>query len=373
MTEEHQPIIFKKKTIRNCSNIFLISDLHLGVRSSSEEWQENQKEFFYDFFIPTLKKDKNVESVLFVLGDVFDDRKAINIAVNEFAISLFSKIASLIPIYIINGNHDLYKKTNQGATSLRSLEHIGDLTLVTEPTMFTIGKQAIKIACIPYLGSIENETKFLIKASQDCQYAFMHTDISHMKYDNYREIQNGVNNQIFKGKIYSGHIHKRQENENVIYVGAPYQMRRSDIGNKTGFYNLDIVSGSHKFIENTISPIFQKIEIEYLFSIKDNKELLRKIIDHNYTDVLIKEEDLKKKYKPADIYNIINECNPKRYSISIIPDEKKRFAVTDQDIQDTSIDDLICNMIDSLDDKSDEQKKILKSLSEKYVKEALAS
>ena len=360
-------IQIEKRRIKNATNIFLISDIHLGVRSSSEEWQENQIEFFEKFFFPTIEKEKDSNSILFVLGDVFDDRKSINIAVNELAIKIFTRIGKMIPTYIINGNHDLYKKTNKSATSLRSLEFIKGVTLITQPTIYQFD-DGTSISCIPYLGNIEEETKYLL-ASSSCNYAFMHTDISQMKYDNYREIQSGINASVFPGMIFSGHIHKRQENGNIVYVGSPYQMRRSDIGNKCGIYHIeDLQSKKYEFIENTISPIFQKIDIEYFFSIKDNKPLISSIIDHNYTDILVKEEDLKKKYKPSDIYNLILGYHPKRYTISVIPDESKKFQFENEDLADKPIDEMIYSMIDSLDDKDDAQKQEMKELSKKYLK-----
>lgn len=58
---------------------------------------------------------------LFILGDVFDDRKNLNLMVNDFAITSFYKIAQVIPTVILSGNHDLYRKTNTGVTSLKSL------------------------------------------------------------------------------------------------------------------------------------------------------------------------------------------------------------------------------------------------------------
>jgi metallophosphoesterase superfamily enzyme len=58
-------------------NIFLISDIHCGVRSSSEEWQENIRSYFYDWFIPFIKanSDKKTDCI-FALGDIYDDRKS---------------------------------------------------------------------------------------------------------------------------------------------------------------------------------------------------------------------------------------------------------------------------------------------------------
>lgn len=39
------------------NRIFLLSDLHFGVRANSLEWLQNQKSFFQDFYIPYLKKN----------------------------------------------------------------------------------------------------------------------------------------------------------------------------------------------------------------------------------------------------------------------------------------------------------------------------
>jgi hypothetical protein len=36
----------------------MITDTHLGVRNGSIEWLEIMKEYFNDFFIPLLKKEK---------------------------------------------------------------------------------------------------------------------------------------------------------------------------------------------------------------------------------------------------------------------------------------------------------------------------
>ena len=47
------------------NNIFLISDTHLGVRSNSLEWLLNIKNFFYEFYIPFLKKNMHEGDILF--------------------------------------------------------------------------------------------------------------------------------------------------------------------------------------------------------------------------------------------------------------------------------------------------------------------
>ena len=38
------------------NKIYLISDLHFGVRANSLEWLKNQLDFFYGVYIPYLKE-----------------------------------------------------------------------------------------------------------------------------------------------------------------------------------------------------------------------------------------------------------------------------------------------------------------------------
>lgn len=346
------------------TNGILIADVHFGVRSSSEEWQENQKNFFSLWLIPLIQKIKNESTALFVLGDIFDDRKSINIAVNDMAISVFTELGKIVPVIIINGNHDLYKKTNNSATSLRSLENIENVSIITESCIIKTASN--DILCVPYLGDIEKECNIL-RENTNVPFAFMHTDLSTMKYDNYREIRNGVNVNLFNGRIYSGHIHKMQETKKCVYVGAPYQMNRGNIGDKNGAFHLDFLSGNHVFYQNDMSPIFKKIDIECLMSLKDDINKLKKEIDSNYVDILVKEEDLKKKYKASEIYEIADKCLPKKYTIQVIPSERPE-SISEETINETNIEDLVISMIENSDESS-EVKSMMKEMSSSYFKE----
>lgn len=351
----------------------LIADIHFGVRAASEEWQQNISDYFYKWFIPFIKKLKNKKDYsLFVLGDVFDNRNAINIEVNNLAINVFNEIASIIPIFIINGNHDLYRKTNKGVSSLKTFESIKNITVIQEPTLLNLGLQEDSTSCakavaIPYLGDQSEEGKILIK-NKTCDYAFMHTDIAHMKYDSIREITAGVNVKSFKGKIFSGHIHIRQEMKNVTYIGSPYHMNRSDIGNQKGIYILDFKNKTQEFVPNNYSPVFQKIFVDDFLNM-DPKDR-SKLIDNNYNDILIPKKDFHQ-YKLSDIYDIINDSNAKRVSVNVIDTEQDSSVYSEDEVKIISIDELINNSIDSLD-VDELNKQHLKDLSFNYLKAAKA-
>ena len=357
----------------NSGNVILISDIHFGVSSSSEEWQENINDYFQNWFIPYVRNElkKTPDAVICCLGDVYHDRKSIDIDVNNLCIDIFEQLAQIIPVYIINGNHDLSKKTNKGNSSLRSLGNIDNLTVIKEPTMlqFMEGRKNIaKVAAIPYLGDCNDENKELVKFDKKADYAFMHTDISKMKFDNGMTIVGAVDAEKFAGKVISGHIHKRQETDKVVYVGSPYQMSRGDIDNQKGIYKLVLSTGEMIFTPNNYSPIFQKINITKFLNFTDKERT--DALKNNYTDIVIDEVNIDK-YKMGDVYEILNSCQAKRAQIQVIK-SKTNIQVDENSEEHTelSMEELINSAINQLADVDDDFKGKLKVMSSEYLKNA---
>ena len=278
-------------------------------------------------------------------------------------------IGSILPVYIINGNHDLSKKTNKGNTSLRTLSNIPGITIIKEPTLLKIksaNKILSNIIAIPYLGNHTEENNVLLKYSGKTDYAFMHTDISQMKFDNGMTIIGAVDSSIYKGKILSGHIHKRQEMNNVIYIGSPYQLKRSDIGNIKGIYSLDFNTNKIEFTENNYSPIFHKILIEDFLKLGNVER--NNFLNNNYNDILIDESNLRK-YKMTNIYDIANLSNSKRVQIIVIKSKHEMLIDDEKNYKELSIDELINESIMQLD-IDDNAKNRLKNISHEYIKNA---
>ena len=357
----------------NSGNVILISDIHFGVSSSSEEWQENINDYFQNWFIPYVRNElkKTPDAVICCLGDVYHDRKSIDIDVNNLCIDIFEQLAQIIPVYIINGNHDLSKKTNKGNSSLRSLGNIDNVTVIKEPTMlqFVEGRKNIaKVAAIPYLGDCNDENKELVKFDKRADYAFMHTDISKMKFDYGMTIVGAVDAEKFAGKVISGHIHKRQETDKVVYVGSPYQMSRGDIDNQKGIYKLVLSTGEMIFTPNDYSPIFQKIDITKFLNFTDKERM--DALKNNYTDIVIDEVNIDK-YKMGDVYEILNSCQAKRAQIQVIK-SKTNIQVDENSEEHTelSMEELINNAIDQFADVDDKFKEKLKVMSAEYLKNA---
>jgi len=358
----------------SASHILMISDIHFGAHTNSEEWQENMKSFFYGFFIPKIRELKaslkdGERMILINLGDTFNDRKAIDINVYNLAIDIFEDVAKEIETFIINGNHDLAKKTNEGNTSLRAIQYINDVHLITEPTLLNINyenKKHTKAIAIPFLGDHLLESKYLNENS-DAKYAFMHTELTKMKLDNGMLITNGVNVDAFSGIVFSGHIHKRQESKKCVYVGSPYHISKADIGNQKGLYLLNLKSNKYKFFENNYSPIYHSLIMEkYIeMSITERQEFL----NNNYNYIIIKEENLNEYKKKFDIYNLGVGTSAKfvkpvinKHALTINLENSENF-------KEKTTAELINDSIMDLDIEEEFKLKLIK-ISDHYLKDA---
>ena len=360
----------------NATHIIFISDIHFGVRRNSEEWQENLKNYFYNFFIPKIREIKSTLSkdeklICINLGDTYDDRKSIDIDVSNLSIDIFEDISKEIEVYVLNGNHDLSKRTNQGNTSLRSIEYIPNIFLITEPTLLDIvsGSKHTKMIAIPYLGSNELETQYLAQYSAQTEYALMHTEISKMKMDNGMLITKGTDSDIFKGMILSGHIHRRQESKKVIYIGSPYHTSKGDIGDVKGIYTLNLLTKKLEFTRNDYSPIYHTLLMDKYaeMSIEERK----KFMDNNYNFIIINEEDLPKFKKKFDIYNLGIGTTAKfvkpvisKQTLSVNVDENIEY-------KEKTTSELINESINDLDVNEEFKLQLIKT-SDQYLKDAEA-
>ena len=299
--------------------IFLISDLHFGVRANSLEWIQNQSQFFREFYIPFLKENVKPGDVLFILGDWFDNRQLLDIYVMNISVDIMMELASILPVHVITGNHDIYKKHDTDVNSLRTFKYIKNVEVYEDPFVATNGNSNILV--LPWVGDKEQEESYakLNKA----EYIFAHTDISGFKYDNGRQIVAGARLMNAKGykRIISGHIHKRQilEDGRGIYIGSPYHTKRSDIGNEKGVYIFTPDSNKMEFFKNPISSIFQRILLEDL--IEWPLEFVYKVLENNYSDIIVPDKFVHL-FNLTKFVDLLRGCNYKRIETR---GEKVRF------------------------------------------------
>lgn len=270
----------------NCKRAFLISDTHFGVRTNSQEWLEIQRQYFYDFFIPTVKKHKKPGDVLIHCGDVFDSRHSVNLFVIDFAINLFEELSKIFPegIYIILGNHDIARKNTNEVHSVKILKWIPNVHIFEEPEILEMGGK--KALMMPWRASVEDEASCIESFPAD--FLFCHTDVKGLKFNKHTAVEAGIGldmlNTKFR-KVFSGHIHFAQKNGNFRMLGCPYQMTRSDMGNEKGIWVFDFESEEETYYVNDFSPKFIKILFEKVLDMEMQEFL--DLIKGNFVDVLV--------------------------------------------------------------------------------------
>ena len=112
----------------------MVSDSHLGCRSNSVLWLHIIEDYFFNFFIPLVKKEYKKGDVLYHLGDVFDNRQSVNLAAQDLAIRIFEELGKIFPdIHIIVGNHDIMRKNSNEISSVDCLKYLPNVTVLKEP------------------------------------------------------------------------------------------------------------------------------------------------------------------------------------------------------------------------------------------------
>lgn len=275
----------KELNFPEIKRIINITDTHFGVRSNSVEWMEIQYDFFRKWFIPLLKKNYKPGDAIIHSGDVFDSRQSINLKVMNMALDIFNEISSIMPVFIICGNHDIYHKKSNDINSLKPLSYMDNVHVFEDPIKLIFNNGKTSGLLMPWKDTTEQEQEVI--NHNDADYLWCHTDIRGAKFNARVDVEHGMESATlskFK-RVYSGHIHYSQKFRNIRLLGSPYQMTRSDIGNVKSIWYLDLETDTEESHQNNFSPKFMKIKLEVC--LERRLEFIKNLFRNNFIDVLV--------------------------------------------------------------------------------------
>jgi len=301
--------------LENIRKIFVLGDLHLGVRNNSVEWSEIQTGFLLDFFLKQVDQDgfDPDRDILVQVGDWNHVRESTNVRIqneSQRVAEVFSKKFKR-GVYFFLGNHDVYYKDRTDVHSLKGYDSMfPNFKIFETPEEIKINTHRFLI--LPWIESVD-QLKAEVKKHSSAQYIFCHADVKGFSLNKSTKLEHGLDLEDLKSfkRVYSGHIHIRQDNGTVLYVGTPYEMDRGDRGNVKGFYVLD-VSGekiSERFIENTVSPRHVKFDVLQLLNLTPAES--RSHFSNNFVDLMI-ETELSKRFPISNFTDLVKEFGYRR-------------------------------------------------------------
>lgn len=243
--------------------IAIISDLHFGVHGDSPKWHGIMLE--YVKWLSKLLKERGTTD-LFILGDVFDNRKAVGVETMQMAHDFFMEISrNGLRIVIIAGNHDSYFEDTAKTTSVSLLASWPGVELVDRnPVVKVWGYEPVAMARA-VLCPWGTDMRAMAESGEKYDVVMGHFAISSFA---------DVPGHLYTGGytpeeitecaplVFSGHFHLRDDKtfmfggkkKRIVIVGSPYQLNWADAGSTKGVYFVNMLTKDIDFVENTVSP-----------------------------------------------------------------------------------------------------------------------
>ena len=231
--------------------VAVITDTHYGARKGSKLFHDYFEKFYRDVFFPNLKK-YGIDTVIH-LGDAFDSRRGIEFKSLQWAKRVvFDPLKEAgIKMHLIVGNHDAYYKNSNEINSVELLlteyDNVIPYSKATEVNIDGLGVLFIPWIC----EDNEKETLQLIKKT-DSSFAMGHLELNGFRVNRQIVMDHGHESELYSkfSKVYSGHYHTRSDNGRVYYLGNPYEMFWTDVGDRRGFTIFDTETIEHFSVDN---------------------------------------------------------------------------------------------------------------------------
>lgn len=327
--------------------VAIFSDPHHGLSLNDPKFHQISFEFYRWF--SEVCDDHNV-SEIWCAGDIFHNRKEINISTMQNAYACFDLLKGR-NVKMIVGNHDAFYLDNSSVHSLNLFKNWPNMTIIDQEEDHIIHGRKIKF--IPWVG------KDYATAVEPCDCAIVHMELIGFEMNRIKAIH-GTNPAIFEKcpLVISGHFHKHQDrsfkNTRIYYAGSPFEHNWGEMEKKY-VHILDLDDMSLEKIENTISP-----KHVYIKNVNDVKN-----IDGNFVRVCIDDSN-----SELDYLELFKTRKPLDISFErLIEEEKKEILITD--FKNVEIFPMIVEFIDLLNEDvvlKDDVKKLNEKIYEKNTK-----
>lgn len=300
--------------------IATINDTHFGSRNDSLVFDDNFEKFYTELFFPYLR-EHNINTVIH-LGDAFDRRKYVNfLTLENIKRYFFSKFSEYeIRLHMIVGNHDtFYKNTNDiNSPNLLLKDYYPWIQVYDKAELLNF--DGTHFFFVPWINdaNIADTLDHLKYTRSDI--VFGHLELSGFEMYRGDVIHIGIDRKIFSkfDIVASGHFHHKSIQDNIHYLGAPYQMTWNDYDDDRGFHIFDTETREFEYIKNPY-VMFHKVFYN------DNNTTIEELMKQDFS-----------KYKNTFVKFIIEKKN-NPYWLDLVFDKLDNVGCLDLKVIDSSL------------------------------------
>ena len=326
-----------------------LTDIHFGKKGNSEEHNQdclNHLKWFCD----NVRADPDIDYIGF-LGDWNESRSALNVRTLHYSYMGAKMLNELnLPVYFVVGNHDLYHRHTREIHSVIPFNEFSNFIVIDHPTVIKEIKDHA-LFC-PFM--FHHEYPDLVK-HLDLPFWAGHFEFKGFYITGYNiKMPAGPDPKDFKGPKYitSGHFHKRQATENIVYMGNTFPMDFNDandydrgmmtydhVKEEMLFFNWD---DCPKYIKSTLTELLEgKVTLYPHARVNCTVDVEITYEENNYI-----RETYKKKHNLRELKLI--ESSSLREALK----ETKTEDIDWENIKLASVDELVAQMLNDI--KSDD-------------------
>jgi len=238
--------------------VAIITDQHFGARKNSKLFHDYFLKFYDEVFFPTLE-EKDIKWVI-DMGDTFDNRTGINYSALAWAKdNYYDRLKKMgVQVYTIVGNHTAYYKNTNSINAvdllLREYDNVHVISEYQE-----IFLHGLNIALVPWINSENQESTYAALEKSKCPVVMGHLELQGFYANKMHLMEHGANRNPYKKfeKVYSGHYHHRSSEDNIHYLGNPYEIYWNDLEDVRGFHLFDPETREHTPVNNPFKMFYR--------------------------------------------------------------------------------------------------------------------
>ncbi len=321
------------------------TDIHFGLKSNSQTHNQDCEDFV-DWFIAEAKKE-SADTCIF-LGDWHHNRNSINLITLDTSIRCLEKLgAAFAQFFWFPGNHDLFYKDKRDVHSSAFGRHIPGVTVVEKVT--TVGD----VTLVPWL--VGDEWKDISKTKSKYMFGHFELPLFYMNAMVQMPDHGELQAEHFKHQdyVFSGHFHKRQTRDKIVYIGNAFPHNFSDTWDDDRGMMLMDWGGKPYFKNWPDAPKFRTVKLSKLIDEKDTLMKSKMYLKVNLDiDITFEEANFIKETFVAE--HDIRE-------ISLIQDKDDVTTVLDDqaDSKFESVDQIVTEQLVNIDSDSFDKKVLL--------------